>query len=312
MILEQSEILLEQPLVTIGVASYNNAKFVIETLDSIANQTYKNIELLINDDASTDNSVDLIAEWLKTHQEIKAMFLISKTNQGICKACNRILQNATGKYICLIGSDDRYLPEFISKRVRLLEERDSSVGLCYSMTYFIDVEGHRVGEDIRAQNPSGFIFDHITSGFGSFCKPFTNMIRRECFKSVGYYDESLIYEDWDWYLRVSKVYQILFHESIDTEYRLVPGSLGSQVYSKNGIESQFKIINKHLGHSINADLNFTNRLKGLAIKSYELNTNISDKIFQKALEHTGSVKFRLIYLAYRLSIPWSIIKLFKK
>jgi glycosyltransferase involved in cell wall biosynthesis len=298
----------DQPLVTVCVTSYNNAKFVLETLDSIANQTYKNIELLINDDASTDDSVNLINDWIKIHSEINASLLLSETNLGICKAGNNILRKAAGKYVCLIGSDDRYLPEFISKRVKLLEGSDSSVGLCYSMTYIIDSEGKRIGEESRPKNPSGIIFDHIATGYGSFCKPFTTIIKTDCFKRIGYYDESLLYEDWDWYLRVSKVFKILFFDSFDCEYRNTPDSLGKQLYSEAGVKSQFLIIKKNVGYNKIADKNFKRRLLKLATKAMENNFEVAPLILKYSIKEFYGMKELGLLCAYFLHITISGVR----
>lgn len=291
-----------QPLVSIGVASYNNARFIIETLDSIANQTYKNIEIIINEDASTDNSLELIQDWVIKNDNIPVVVLISETNEGVCKAANRYLHVAKGKYIGMIASDDRFLPEFIEKRVKFLEKSSSDVGLCYSMSHLINEQGEYLGIENRQYNPSGYIFDHITSGFGSLCKPLTNFIKHEVFNNIGYYDESLLYEDWDWYLRVSKIYKIGFFDSLDTEYRNVAGSLGKNLYTEAGIQSQIKIIEKNLNYSRQGNRNLRKRLFRIAKTAYEQDLGITKFVLATSLKYFYGMKEFLFYILVNLRI----------
>ena len=77
---------MEAPLVSIICACYNQAQYVVESLDSVKNQTYKNIELVIYDDASSDDSVSVISNWLEQNRDIKAFFTKNEINQGICKS----------------------------------------------------------------------------------------------------------------------------------------------------------------------------------------------------------------------------------
>jgi len=299
------EILSEQPLVTIGVASFNNARFVLDTLDSIANQTYKNIELLINDDASTDNSVDLISEWIKVHHEINVRFFISQTNQGICKSGNKILKSAAGKYICIIGSDDRYLPEFIEKRVNFLENTDAEIGLCYSLTYIINTNGVREGIDKRP-TPSGEVFISMSKQHSSLCKPFTCLIKKTCYQKIGYYDETLIYEDLDWLLRAAKEYKILYFDSLDSEFRVVPGSLGSKLSTQEGMISQLSIVKKHLGYSKETDKYFRVRLRKLAMIAYKNGLPAMKDILKCSIFYYKGIVEAFFYILTHVPIIWLI------
>ena len=295
----------EMSLVTVGVASYNNASYIIETLNSIANQTYKNIEVLINDDASTDNSVVLIKGWIQEHPEIQTTLFLNQTNQGICKAGNNILRNAKGKYVCLIGSDDRYMPEFVEKRINLLEETDELTGFCYSLTYVINTEGERTGIDTRP-TPSGYVFENMTSRFDSLCKPFTCLVKASCYQKIGYYDETLLFEDLDWLLRATKEYKALYLDSVDTEFRVVPGSLGTKLSSQAGMISQLSIIKKHLGYSSETDKNFRMRLWKLAMDSYKCQLPASREILNVSINYYNGVKEALLYLLTFIPAKWLI------
>src|SRR5437868_5835704 len=104
----------QAPLVSIGVPNYNYAHFVIETLNSVVGQDYTNIELIIIDDLSTDDSIAVIEEWISNYQgNVSIIFLKNSSNVGITKTCNHILQNASGKYIQFLDADDLVLPQKI-------------------------------------------------------------------------------------------------------------------------------------------------------------------------------------------------------
>ena len=92
------------PLVTIICLCYNHSDFVVESLNSVINQDYKNIELIIIDDCSSDNSALVIKQWLKNYPEI--LFIKNEVNLGNTKSFNKGLQLAKGDYIIDLASDD--------------------------------------------------------------------------------------------------------------------------------------------------------------------------------------------------------------
>lgn len=107
---------MQTPLVSVVVITFNSAKFVIETLDSIYSQDYSQIELLISDDCSSDNTIDICAEWLKTNRRRFTNATIIKTphNKGICGNYNYALNHVTGSWIKFIAGDDILCPECVS------------------------------------------------------------------------------------------------------------------------------------------------------------------------------------------------------
>ncbi len=116
-------------LVSIVVLTYNSSKTVIETLDSIKKQTYRSLELIICDDHSTDNTIELIRKWLKHNNSrfIKAKLIIGRKNHGISKNCNIGINQANGKYIQIISGDDILLEEAIEKKYKFAEKKSLNV-----------------------------------------------------------------------------------------------------------------------------------------------------------------------------------------
>ena len=109
------------PIVTVVALCYNQEKYVIETLDSIAEQTYSNIQLIIADDFSKDNSSIKIMDWIQNHSDLDITIIQNKSNLGVTKTLNKCIDIAKGKYYQAIACDDILMPHKIEKMVKALE-----------------------------------------------------------------------------------------------------------------------------------------------------------------------------------------------
>lgn len=120
--------------VSIIVPVYNVSKFLKDCLDSILSQTYPNIELIIIEDKSTDNSLAILKEYQEQYPFIK--LLTNDVNKGLSYTRNRGLEIATGEYISFIDSDDIIEPDFIELIVNSMELNNTSIGICSYNTFF--------------------------------------------------------------------------------------------------------------------------------------------------------------------------------
>lgn len=131
---------MDNILVTIIVASYNAEKYIEETLESCINQSYKFIQIIIADDCSKDNSVEIIESWLndkkETHPDIECIFVRSQENRGIPANFNNGLKHAKGKWIKCIGSDDILLNDAVEKFIQELNSIPSGQNYGAFFTYF--------------------------------------------------------------------------------------------------------------------------------------------------------------------------------
>ena len=107
------------PLVSVIIASYNSSSFIIETLESVAKQTWRDIELIIADDCSVDNTVEVCSTWLKAKGQrfINAALIESEINTGVTANANRGLGIARGEWIKLLGADDTLRPDCINENM---------------------------------------------------------------------------------------------------------------------------------------------------------------------------------------------------
>ncbi len=277
----------EQPLVSVLTPCYNQSAFVCEALESIRNQTYRNIQLIIIDDCSTDDSVAVIQDWVAVIQDwiekfsVKCIFVTHTQNQGVCKTLNEALSYAKGKYISMLAADDIWLLDKTENHVREMEKLPEEVGVIYSDSLTIDENGNLLPNKFIESHrdfssmPAGNIFPTLLEG--NFIPAMTTLIRRQCYDHVGMYDEELSYEDYDMWLRMSHHYKFAFSPTISAKYRIVATSLTRTVLHKpstDNLRSGFRIFSKCLIGTRNshAERRFiTDQLNGIAQNLYYLN-----------------------------------------
>ena len=127
----------DAPLVSIIVPSYNQGQFIGETLQSILDQEYRPLEVLVIDGASTDETMTIVKELAERHPEIRWW---SEADDGVATAVNRGLERAAGKYAGIQSSDDLYRPGAIAEAVAVLEA-EPDIGLVYGDAEIIDADG---------------------------------------------------------------------------------------------------------------------------------------------------------------------------
>ncbi len=135
------------PLISILIASYNASDYIEETLNSCINQTYKNIEIIVADDFSTDDTLEKIKQWhfnlVLSRPDIRCVILASVVNNGITVNFNNALQESTGEWIKCLGSDDILLPNALDEFINGLTKTSEPLKIGAVFTSF-----ETFGEDI--------------------------------------------------------------------------------------------------------------------------------------------------------------------
>lgn len=227
---------MQTPLVSIICLCYNHARFVEEAIQSVLNQTYKNIQIIVVDDASTDNSVALIHDIILRSGRTDIQFLPLPQNIGNCRAFNQGLLLARGEYVIDLATDDYMVPERIERQVEFFLSLDESYGVIFSDAIYVDEGGkflyNHFEELLRKRLvytvPHGDVFKDILTTY--FISPPTMMIRKKVLDELNGYDELLAYEDFDFWVRSSRYYKYNYTEERLTVVRKVSSSMSAQLY----------------------------------------------------------------------------------
>jgi len=198
-----------KPLVTIGITSYNYELFIEAALNSVLDQTYKNIEIIIIDDYSQDSCPALINHWIEQNC-IKCIYIQHQINLGITKTLNEIVNLANGKYITFLATDDIMLPERVEKQVAELEDAGNEFGMCYANALTIDEEGNDMGYYSKnSVFDDGFILEKFLTKEIYFATP-VMMLRTSVFSKVGMFDTRVLIEDYNFFVRLMAVYKVKY------------------------------------------------------------------------------------------------------
>lgn len=196
-----------KPLVSIILPSYNHGKYIGEAIESVLKQDFGDFEFLISDDASLDNTAEIIKKY--NDPRIKAHFF--KCNQGATLNGGYLLNQVKGKYVALINSDDVWLPNKLSTQVKFMESHPE-YGACFTWAKLIDENG----EDIKAKDlvfnqpnrtQGGWLEYFFTKG-NCLCHP-SMLIKSEAYQVVGSYNLAMRQlPDFDMWVRLAKKYPI--------------------------------------------------------------------------------------------------------
>ncbi len=192
------------PLVTVIIPTYNRASVLYYALHSVINQTVKDIEIYVVDDASTDSTAQLV----KSFGDPRIHYIQFDTNKKAAAARNAGMEQARGKYIAFLDSDDEWLPTKLEKQIKCMEALSDDWGCCYTGAYVSKMGGltrHRVYEPRKLGN----LVKDLLMGRLVIWTP-TFMFRRQCLDEVGLMDVKLVRsQDVDFYIRLLSKYKIV-------------------------------------------------------------------------------------------------------
>lgn len=228
----------EYPLVSVITPSFNQAQFIKETIESVLNQNYPNIEHIIIDGGSTDGTLDI----LKRYSLQAANFrFVSEKDRGQSHAINKGLNMAKGEIIGWLNSDDTYLPGAIEKAVHSFNEQDSRA-LVYGKANFTNERNQPT--DPYPVEP--FMIENLFKAC-IICQP-AAFIKKKVFKDVGGVDEKLHFcMDYDLWMRIAKKYPIGYIDEILANSRLHPDAKTVKVMNEIGFLEIFEVSNRNFG-----------------------------------------------------------------
>lgn len=237
---------MASPLVSVICLCYNHARYINEAILSVIHQTHPAVELIVVDDASTDNSAEVISALLKNKSDIK--FIQLKKNIGNCAAFNKGFEHSRGAYVIDLAADDALLPHRIEAGVEALEAVGEDFGVQFSDAELIDSQGDFLGlhSDHYSSDkiPQGNIYRDIIARY--FISGPTMLIRRKVLETLNGYDEKLAYEDFDFWVRSSRLFKYLYIPQPLVKRRVLDSSMKSRQFVRGSeqLRSTFAVCKK--------------------------------------------------------------------
>lgn len=293
-----------EKLVSVVIPTYNTADYITQTLDSVLGQTFKNYEIIVVDDGSTDHTGEVLSSYMNR------INYIHQENSGRSEARNTGIKAARGKYVAFLDSDDLWTPEKLRYQVEIMENHseidflfgdkqrfadDGSI-LIHSMFKEKGYDETFFGDPLYVKNAYKKLLNdpYIPTG--------TVIMKTRCFEDTGLFDRDIYAEDWEFWLRAALLKTIAYVNEIWELERDRPGS-GSKnlkaVYQSHIVtlekhERLFKKALADIGVDMNQKIKTTHKNNGAFF--WTTDKHMARQSFGKALARGGSAKTLLCYM----------------
>jgi glycosyltransferase involved in cell wall biosynthesis len=219
------------PKVSVIVPIYNQAPFIRETVDSVLDQDYPSLELVLSDDGSTDGTSDILREYAQREPE-RVKVEASEENTGIAGAFNRALDAHTGDYIAWLGGDDVMLPGKLSRQVAILESRPDAIGCCHDAEVFDSASGRAYGRFTEVYNGRRGVRDggvELLLDPAYLMLPSTMMVRSSAVGELRFDRRIRVSNDWLFDIELFQRGQVVGLDDVLARYRRHRSNATSQV-----------------------------------------------------------------------------------
>lgn len=300
-------------MITVVVPLFNKEKSIKNTINSILNQSYEDFELIVVDDGSTDNSLNIVRSIKDPRIKI-----LTKRNGGVSSARNAGIKKAGSNYIAFIDGDDVWLPWHLETIHRMINEFvDPTVGgYCTRIVKSKHVEENSTNENKIEQGILIENYVKLASGTNSVLSSSSFAVKKSCLEEVGLYDEELTYgEDVELWYRLFRKYKLILSNNVTAIYR---------TESENRSDAKIIPLNKRFHHfdfsnKVIDEKRYLGKLVCLLILDYLMQGayKISFAIFWKYKKHSFFILryfFSLVYkrLAIRQATSYNLVNVGKK
>lgn len=230
------------PKVSVIISTYNRSRFVREALESVLMQSFKDLEIIVVDDGSSDNTPALLKEYSSL------IHYVYQKNKGRSVSRNTGISLARGEYLAFLDDDDVWLPGKLERQVGFLDAR-SEIALAHTFTGLMDEDGRPLEKETRKHLMSyhraarmGYTYE----GMSRLCVMYTSsvMLRKSCLGGVGLFDPCIeAFEDWDIYLRLALKYDIGTIPEPLVRIRVHPAHSTQDEFTRGRIKVSLKHLN---------------------------------------------------------------------
>lgn len=228
-----------KPSVSVIIPTYNRATLIKRSIQSVLKQTFDDFEVIVVDDASSDNTKEVIASL----QDVRIRYFRHESNRGGSAARNKGIEKAQGDLIAFQDSDDEWLPDKLEKQVKIIQQADSAVGAVYTGFWRIHGDTKEYIPGPHTNKTEGNIHQELLKG--NFITTQAVLIKKECLQKVGGFDDSLPrFQDWELFLRIAKHYEFRHIAEPMVLAYYTDGSISSKPQAM--IEAFEIILDKHI------------------------------------------------------------------
>ncbi|MDA4127882.1 MAG: glycosyltransferase [Thaumarchaeota archaeon] len=231
-----------KPRVTVIMPNFNESEFLGKAIESVIGQTMTDLELIIVDGHSTDDSVKIARSYAEGDARVRVIAV--EARKGVSASRNIGIREAKGEAIAFLDSDDLYSRDKLEKQWAILRAQSDPV-VVYCDRWKLDIDGKTIPPgSLQRRAGSGMIFgDFITRAFGHI---HTVLVPRECLGRVGLFDESLSWaEDYDLLLRLARAYRFEYVDEKLYGYRKHPGNTQNVLDRRSRLLSQAAVLERH-------------------------------------------------------------------
>ena len=281
-----------QPLVSVVIPCYNHESFVQDSIQSVIDQTYQNIELIIIDDGSKDGSVEKIQEMIPACQERFIRFEFRhRPNKGLSATLNEALEWCEGKYFSALASDDIVLKNKIDIQTKHMEENPKTTAVFGSANYIDENNNIKILAKLKQQE---YFFDKIFLNECQFYAP-TQLMRKSVLDEVGGYDPDILVEDWYMWLKMAEKGSVYCLSDTFANYRI--HSSNTTKNSKFIYENNMKTLSFYKDHSL-YDKAYSKLRWTYIIWTGQQNKALSLKLLLEYIMENPLVIFKREFLVY--------------
>jgi glycosyltransferase involved in cell wall biosynthesis len=237
---------LKNPIISIIIPTYNRCNLLPRAINSVLNQSFKNFELIIVDDGSTDETKKIIEKYLKKNSRIK--YIYQKNSGSPAQPRNTGIKIAKGNYIAFLDHDDEWFNDKLEKQIKMYikNNKDNKIGLvgCGAISINTKSKEKKIIKfppslKIKSAKALKKIIPYSCSSI---------MIKKSIFQEIGLFDEKMrVSDDYDMYIRISRKYRFIFIQEPLFNYYIHENNLSksNSLINENMIKDVQKIIKKH-------------------------------------------------------------------
>jgi hypothetical protein len=278
-----------EPLVSVIIPNYNYANYIQDSIASVINQSYRNVEIIVVDDGSTDNSVEVIEKYGNS------VTLIQKENSGVSAARNSGMRVAKGDFICFLDSDDSWEPEKIT--LQISKFASCEIGVVYSSINICDERlNHLKVVKALYKGDIEYLYYKFPTASIVLLGCSSAMIRSELVRSVGEFDTLLhTSADWDYFRRLSKRTKVEFIEEPTVNYRRHNSSMSSgsiENYYRDNELAVIKQLQESIARSGNQLRCYHLPLTWVRFQLGAIKVLLRNKSFRSTIRHLMNLFFR--------------------